>query len=186
MKITKTLPIAALLFAVLLTACTQTKKDSSLNEPAISVTDTLGFAEFQRWKMESEIRERIRIENEMAAAAAPARSYTPAKSSSAKKSYATSSRRSGNTRYASGNRNYSSNGGYATTSRQQQPARKKWSHTAKGAVVGGASGAIIGAVANRKNRLGGGVVGAVVGAATGAGIGAIVDKKERQRQYYYY
>lgn len=183
MKIINTLPLTALLFAVLLTACTQTKRDSS-NEPGISVTDTLGLAEFQRWKMESEIRERIRIENEMAAVAAPARSYTPAKSSSSR-SYATSSRRSSNMRSSSGNRNYSSNGGYATTSRQQQPARKKWSHTAKGAVVGGASGAIIGAVANKKNRLGGGVVGAVVGAATGAGIGAIVDKRERQRNYYY-
>lgn len=182
MKISKTLPLViAAAVVVLLSACTQTKKDSA-NDTGISVTDTLGLAEFQRWKMESEIRERIRMEDEMAAATAPvpARSYAPARTSSSR-SYA-SSRRSG-TRYASSNRGYSSNGGYATT--RQQPARKKWSHTAKGAVVGGASGAIIGAVANKKNRLGGGVVGAVVGAATGAGIGAIVDKRERQRGYYY-
>lgn len=176
MNTKKILPLIAIAFIVLFSACTQTKKDDT-SKTGISPYDTLGLAEFQRFKLESEIRRNIALENAMMAP--PAQNYAPARmtyrNSAAPRSY-----RSAAPRYSSSR---ATNGGYATP--RQQPARKKWSHTAKGAVVGGASGAIIGAVANKKNRLGGGVVGAVVGAATGAGIGAIVDKRERQRGYYY-
>lgn len=186
MNIKKTFPILIAAFVILLSACTQTKKDDT-SKTGLSVTDTLGLAEFQRFKIESQIRQQMLNEQAVnyAATPAPVQYYTPVKRTSAR-SYArsSSSRRSSGTRYASNpNRGYSTNdGGYATT--RQQPARKKWSHTAKGAVVGGVSGAVIGAVANRRNRLGGGVVGAVIGAATGAGIGAIVDKRQRDRGYY--
>ena len=57
-------------------------------------------------------------------------------------------------------------------------AKKGWSKTAKGAVIGGVVGAGTGAVVNKKNR----AVGAVVGGAAGAGVGAIIgnemDKKD--------
>ena len=181
MNIKKTLPLFIIAIVVLFSACTQTKKEES-SKSGLSVSDTLGLAEFQRYKMINEIRQSMQYEKEMPPA--PVQNYYATVKRSASRWYATSSRRSSSgTRYASNsNRGYSSNGGYATP---QQPARKRWSHTAKGAVVGGVSGAVIGAVANRRNRLGGGVVGAVVGAATGAGIGAIVDKRERNRGYYY-
>ncbi|OJU26240.1 MAG: hypothetical protein BGN92_05005 [Sphingobacteriales bacterium 41-5] len=182
--IKKTFPILIAAAVILLSACTQTKKDDT--KTGLSVTDTLGLAEFQRFKLENEIRQQMMSEQQMGytTAPAPVQYYTPARSTSTRSSArTTSSRRSSGRTYSSGNRGYSNNnGGYATT--RQQPQRKRWSHTAKGAVVGGVSGAVIGAVANKRNRLGGGVVGAVVGAATGAGIGAIVDKRERNRGYY--
>ena len=175
------LPLFIIAVAVLFSACTQTKKEDS-SKNGLSVSDTLGLAEFQRFKMMNELGQTMQYQQ--AIAPSPTQNYyTPVKRS-INRYYTTGSRRSSSgTRYASNsNGGYSSNGGYAT---RQQPARKRWSHTAKGAVVGGVSGAVIGAVANRRNRLGGGVVGAVVGAAAGAGIGAIVDKRERQRGYYY-
>ncbi|MEO6489741.1 MAG: hypothetical protein ABIO04_07375 [Ferruginibacter sp.] len=59
------------------------------------------------------------------------------------------------------------------------PARKKgWSNSAKGAVIGGGTGAVAGAViAGDGNRVGGAVIGSVVGAAGGYIIGKAKDKK---------
>ena len=57
-------------------------------------------------------------------------------------------------------------------------AKKGWSKTAKGAVIGGVIGAGTGAIVDKKHR----AVGAIVGGAAGAGAGAIVgnqlDKKD--------
>ncbi|WP_291197531.1 glycine zipper family protein [Dyadobacter sp.] len=64
------------------------------------------------------------------------------------------------------------------------PAKKKWSHTAKGALVGAGTGAITGAIVNKKH-VEGALIGTVIGAGVGAGTGAIVDhsvKKKRQQQ----
>lgn len=64
------------------------------------------------------------------------------------------------------------------------PAKKKWSHTAKGAVVGAGAGAITGAIVN-KDRVKGAAIGTIIGAGVGAGTGAIVDgvkKKKAQQQ----
>ena len=52
------------------------------------------------------------------------------------------------------------------------------SNATKGAVIGGAGGAVIGAVLNKKNRGAGAVVGGVVGAGAGAIIGRQKDKKD--------
>ena len=57
-------------------------------------------------------------------------------------------------------------------------AKKGWSKTAKGAVIGGVVGAGTGAVINKKNRGVGAVVGGVVGAGTGAVIGRREDRKD--------
>ncbi len=58
------------------------------------------------------------------------------------------------------------------------PAKKKWSHATKGAVIGGASGAVIGGVVSKKNRVAGVLVGGVLGAGGGYAIGRSVDKKQ--------
>ena len=58
------------------------------------------------------------------------------------------------------------------------PAKKKWSHATKGAVIGGASGAIIGGVVSKKNRVAGVLVGGVLGAGGGYAIGRSIDKKQ--------
>lgn len=58
------------------------------------------------------------------------------------------------------------------------PARKKWSHATKGAVIGGASGAVIGGVVSKRNRVAGVLVGGVLGAGGGYAIGRSIDKKQ--------
>lgn len=73
-----------------------------------------------------------------------------------------------NTTYSSGT-NTSTNAAY--------PEDKGWSHAAKGTAVGGGSGAILGAVLNKNNRVGGAIVGSVIGAGAGYVIGRSVDKK---------
>lgn len=59
-----------------------------------------------------------------------------------------------------------------------QAARKGWSKTAKGAVIGGVVGAGSGAVVNKKNRAAGAVIGGVIGAGAGAVIGNEADKQD--------
>lgn len=56
--------------------------------------------------------------------------------------------------------------------------KKGWSKAAKGAVIGGVTGAAAGAVINKKNRAAGAVIGGAVGAGVGYGIGRAKDKKD--------
>ncbi|MCE6992037.1 glycine zipper family protein [Dyadobacter sp. CY323] len=65
----------------------------------------------------------------------------------------------------------------------ETPKKKKWNHTAKGAVVGAGTGAITGAIVNKK-RGEGALIGSLIGAGVGAGTGAIVDnsKKKKEKQ----
>ncbi|MCF3107840.1 YMGG-like glycine zipper-containing protein [Niabella sp. CC-SYL272] len=174
------MPFAVIAMMILVVACRNTKKEDSAG--AIPVQDTLGLAEYQKWKMENEVRNRLQQEQQLENAAPAATSRSSAVSSH--RSSRSSSSRGTTYRSGGGGGDYNS-GSSGTVAQAPEPQRRKgMSHTAKGAIVGAASGAIIGAVANRKNRLGGGVVGGVIGAATGAGVGAIVDKKERQRNGY--
>jgi regulator of protease activity HflC (stomatin/prohibitin superfamily) len=62
----------------------------------------------------------------------------------------------------------------------QTTKKKKWSHTAKGAVVGAGTGAVTGALIN-KNRAEGAIVGTLIGAGVGAGTGAIVDNSKKKK-----
>jgi CRISPR/Cas system CSM-associated protein Csm4 (group 5 of RAMP superfamily) len=61
-------------------------------------------------------------------------------------------------------------------------AKKGWSKAAKGAVIGGAGGAIAGAVINKRNRAAGAVIGGVIGAGGGYVIGRGMDKKDGRIQ----
>ncbi|MDJ0364821.1 glycine zipper 2TM domain-containing protein [Hymenobacter sp. H14-R3] len=58
---------------------------------------------------------------------------------------------------------------------------QRFSPQAKGAVIGGGSGAILGAVINKRNRAVGGVVGGVVGAGAGYAVGKHVDNRNKKR-----
>ncbi|MBO9595746.1 MAG: glycine zipper family protein [Niabella sp.] len=177
------MPFAVIAIMILVVACRNTKKED--NAGAIPVQDTLGLAEYQKWKMENEVRNRLQQEQQLENAGAVAPAATSRSSASSSRSSSRSSSSRGTTYRSGGNGGDYSSGSSGTVAQAPAPQRKKgMSHTAKGAIVGAASGAIIGAVANRKNRLGGGVVGGVIGAATGAGVGAIVDKKQRQRDGY--
>tara|TARA_R110002124_G_scaffold171335_1_gene339023 strand:+ start:181 stop:609 length:429 start_codon:yes stop_codon:yes gene_type:complete len=59
--------------------------------------------------------------------------------------------------------------------------KKKWNNTAKGAVIGAGTGAVAGAVINKKRRGEGAVVGGIVGAGVGAATGLIIDDKKKKK-----
>lgn len=104
-----------------------------------------------------------------AAAAAPAVYYA---NQSSRRSYAARSTRRAAPRYRQA--------AAAPVVYQQAPVqtrKKGWSAKAKGAVIGGAGGAIAGAVINKRNRPVGALIGGVLGAGAGTGIGAILDRK---------
>ena len=61
--------------------------------------------------------------------------------------------------------------------------KKGWSDAAKGAVIGGAAGAIGGAIINGKNRGTGAIIGAVIGAAGGYVIGRKRDKNKEANPF---
>ena len=63
----------------------------------------------------------------------------------------------------------------------QAQERRGWSPQAKGAVIGGGSGAILGAIINKRNRAVGGIVGGVAGAGVGYAIGKHTDNKRKER-----
>ena len=67
--------------------------------------------------------------------------------------------------------------GYSQPVVYQQPRRRGWSAKAKGAVIGGAGGAIAGAIINKRNRPVGALLGGLLGAGAGTGIGAIIDHR---------
>ena len=56
--------------------------------------------------------------------------------------------------------------------------KKGWSKAAKGTVIGAASGAVIGAVVNKRNRAAGAAIGGVIGGGGGYVIGRTMDKKD--------
>ena len=58
---------------------------------------------------------------------------------------------------------------------------QRLSPQAKGAIIGGGSGAILGAVINKRNRAVGGVIGGVVGAGAGYAVGKHIDNRRKKR-----
>lgn len=104
----------------------------------------------------------------VAAAAAAAPVYYAKQRST--RSYAAQTRRPART--------YSQPAARQVVYQEPAPVRKTgWSAKAKGAVIGGAGGAIAGAVINKRNRPVGALIGGVLGAGAGTGIGAILDKR---------
>ncbi|MGE5521186.1 MAG: glycine zipper domain-containing protein [Candidatus Dadabacteria bacterium] len=78
----------------------------------------------------------------------------------------------------SGTTHSSSTASGNSSSSSAAPAKKGWSKTAKGAVIGGVVGAGTGAVVNKRNRGVGAVIGGALGAGAGAVIGNQMDKKD--------
>ena len=56
--------------------------------------------------------------------------------------------------------------------------RRKLSKAARGTLIGAGSGAVLGAIINKKNRVAGAAVGGVLGAGVGYGVGRSQDKKD--------
>jgi outer membrane lipoprotein SlyB len=97
---------------------------------------------------------------------------TPVRHTSSTTSHRSSTRRSS----SSG----SSSGTYASSGTYSAPRTETVKHTRRDAVIGGAGGAVIGAVAGgSRHRVKGAVIGGVAGAIAGAVIGNNVDKSQR-------
>lgn len=74
---------------------------------------------------------------------------------------------------------YKSGSMTSSTTNEAKVAKKKgWSKAAKYSVIGAGSGAILGAVINKRNRVAGGIIGGVLGGGVGYGIGRSNDKKD--------
>jgi hypothetical protein len=69
----------------------------------------------------------------------------------------------------------------ASTSIPQPEKKKGWNKATQGAVIGGAAGAVGGAILSKKKGVGA-VIGGIVGAAGGYIIGKNKDKKDKQSQ----
>ena len=79
----------------------------------------------------------------------------------------------------SNNNNTSNSGSGTQNTTEAAPVQrdKGWSDAAKGTAIGGGTGAVLGAVINKKDPVTGAVIGTVVGAGTGYAIGRSRDKK---------
>lgn len=77
----------------------------------------------------------------------------------------------------------SSGASSGSTASQGTTAKKKGiSEAAKGTAIGVVSGAALGAIVNKKDRVGGGVVGGIIGGATGYTLGRSQDRKSGRVQ----
>lgn len=177
--------------AFLAAACNTSPKESA---PAAAVQpaapaynpDTIGLAEFQEWKVQNEMTDADEYQKPQAQyaaatpkvkvvkkAAAPARQaakpavYEPAPAPLPKSPAPSVGSGSGEEVAVS-------------TEANEAKAEEKegWSKAAKGAVIGGAGGAAVGAVIMKKNRALGAAIGGVLGGAGGYVIGRKMDKKD--------
>ena len=159
----KNLPLFSILViaVIVIAACNRKPQVDTNDGKVLTYADTVGLADFQKWKTQNELKDPTvyyQQGNEVVSSE-PAKkitkSYTPLRKSSAK----------------SGSMN----------SVAQYPAKtsvkKGWSRKAKGAVIGGGGGAIIGALINKNNRLVGGALGGALGAGIGYVIGNELDRK---------
>ena len=170
----KTLSILAI--SALFAACNSNPRIDEKTS-SLSKVDTTGLAEFQAQKDALREGELIQTEgiydgtNNLNGNAPVVATTTTRRTTSAPARRSTSTRRS----TASSGSGSSSNSGSGTVA--QAPAKKGWSKAAKGAAIGGASGAVIGAVVSKKKGKGA-IIGGILGAGGGYVIGRAKDKQD--------
>ncbi len=155
-KILPALLIAAIA-TILFAACnSKSQPDTNNNGKVLTYVDTTGLADFQKWKAVNERVDPSMYKQDTYSEPAAKASPAPVRKTA---SYRT----------------------IRKASTDQYPAKaaqkKGWSRKAKGSVIGGASGAILGAVINKNNRVKGGIVGGLLGAGLGYVIGNEMDRK---------
>jgi hypothetical protein len=129
--------------------------NKSAEAKSLSYQDTVGLSQFQAWKM---MNERVSIEETFGnKVAEPAPVVKRRATTSQPKSVVMNS---------------------SSTHEAKVAKKKGWSKAAKYAVIGGGSGAVLGAVINKKDRVKGGVVGGVVLGGLGYIIGRSQDRKD--------
>lgn len=189
----KLLPFLSL---AIITAACNTQVDKNAQPASTQATqqlaqpDTTGLASFNAWKAQNELVQTQPTQQAQTSVASRPQKvrtiikrvpvYTPAKSSAP---VASNTKTTTETSTGSGDAN--SSGSATNTSSETAKAEKKtgWSKAAKGAVIGGVTGAAGGAIINKKNRVVGAVIGGVIGAAGGYGIGKTMDKKDGRIDY---
>ena len=177
----KLLPILAI--TVLTAVACNSVPDQNLKSAQFvqQTQDTVGMAAFNAWKAQNELAS-VNAYQQTQAAPEKTRTivkYVPVKASPSKTTSHTSSNSS------TSNQQTTSGGSANSESSQTAKVEKKegWSKAAKGAVIGGVTGAAGGAIINKKNRVVGAVIGGVIGAAGGYGIGRTMDKKDGRIDY---
>jgi hypothetical protein len=114
--------------------------------------------------------------------AAPARKSTAVrKPASRPKANTSNSGGSGSNESTAGVGTGSEGSGSGTSLPSEAPQAEKkegWSKAAKGTAIGGASGAVLGAIISKEKKGKGAVIGAVIGAAGGYVLGRTQDKKD--------
>jgi hypothetical protein len=160
----KLLPILSILFisVLLIAACSSKPSVDPNSGKVLTYVDTAGLADFQKWKTQNELKDPAVYYKQGAEVSQiqPVRKTTKS--------------------YSSVQKNSNTDGG-SLNSVSEYPAKttvkKGWSRKAKGAVIGGGGGAILGAVINKNNRVIGGAIGGALGAGIGYVIGNELDKK---------
>lgn len=167
-----------------------TNPSAAVQQAPVNNLDTAGFAEFQNYKAMNElavIQEPVQQEQ---VAAAPVKKATTTVRKATKSVASAPKRVSTSRSSSSSNESTSSSGSTVSTGNEgdgagagsgdvaQVSEKKGWSKAAKGAVIGGVTGAAAGAVINKKNRAVGAVIGGVIGAGGGYVVGRGMDKKD--------
>lgn len=141
------------------------------------VADTAGFAQFQAWKAQNELAVANQQTQQNLAATEPQKEIIRERvvyvDRPVTRTKSTATRRSTSSSSGTGN-----NSGVYNSTSQNTAKKKGMSKAAKGAVIGGAGGAVLGAVINKRNRAAGAVIGGILGAGGGYGIGRSKDKKD--------
>jgi hypothetical protein len=190
----KLLPIFSI--AVVMVACNSnpekiatTYPQAATQQAPANTIDTAGFSEFQNFKAMNELAAVQEPVQQELIAAAPVKKATATPVRKASKSVASAPKRT-STSAGSSSGNSGSSGTSVSTGNDegavsagsgevaQASEKKGWSKAAKGAVIGGVTGAAAGAVLNKKNRAVGAVIGGVVGAGGGYVLGRGMDKKD--------
>jgi hypothetical protein len=173
-KIFATLSIAAI-FA----ACTNNPNTTG-QASTTTQTDTAGLAEYRQWKTQQELIQTNGMVNGVNEFQSTPNAVAPREREIVYvERPAAPVRRTRTTTRSSGVSSSSGGSGTSTasTGTTQTTRKKGWSKAAKGAVIGGASGAVLGAIVSKKKGLGA-VIGGVVGAGAGYMIGRGKDKKD--------
>jgi hypothetical protein len=188
----KLLPVFVI--AILMTACNtspEVKTEAAQAVQQIATADTTGMAAFNAWKAQHELADVSSFQQAQQTPSVPAQKVrtivkrVPVAAAPKSKPATSTLPSSSNKETNSGSSAGTQNGTMGSESGETAKAEKKegWSKAAKGAVIGGVTGAAGGAVINKKNRVLGAVIGGVVGAAGGYGIGRTMDKKDGRIDY---
>lgn len=182
MKKTMTILTVAAIFA----ACNSNPKTDVKSTTTISQQDTAGLAAFKLQQEQLKEDELIQTEgiydgnstNNSNGNAPVVSNNTQRRVSSAPARRSTASRSTTARRSSGSGTSSGSSGGSGTVAQAPAPAQKEgWSKAAKGAVIGGASGAVVGAVVSKKKGKGA-VIGGILGAGGGYVIGRSKDKRD--------